>query len=130
MRNATTLTLLALTAWTSSLCSVDRAYADGMRCGSRLVSDGDTTYDVRERCGEPTQATRRVEQRVLRDYVAGPCVGAGAQLQCGRVIERVVDVVVEEWLYDFGPQQFIHYLTFEQSRLQRVNTGGYGHKRE
>ncbi len=31
-----------------------------------------------------------------------------------------------EWVYDRGPTEFIHILTFRNGRLVRVETGGYG----
>jgi len=34
--------------------------------------------------------------------------------------------VVDEWTYDFGPQRFVHYLTFLDGKLARVETGSYG----
>jgi hypothetical protein len=48
--------------------------------------------------------------------------------QCGHSVERTVEVVIDEWTYDFGPQQFIQYLIFEQGRLVRVIPGDRGTK--
>lgn len=100
------------------------AAAEGMRCGNRLVSKGDSTYEVRSRCGEPREATRRVETRSERRRVRVPC-GRG-EARCDRVQEVTVDVVIDEWVYDFGPQTFVRYLTFVDGKLFRVNTGSYG----
>lgn len=103
------------------------AGAEGMRCGNRLVSKGDSTYSVRSRCGEPNDATRRVETRTERRRVRVAC-GRG-DAQCDRVQEVSTDVVVDEWIYDFGPQQFVRYLTFLDGKLARVETGSYGSER-
>jgi hypothetical protein len=100
------------------------AAAGGMRCGNRLVSKGGSTYEVRSRCGEPDDATRRVETRTERRRVRVPC-GRG-QARCDRAQEVTVDVVIDEWVYDFGPQTFVRYLTFVDGRLFRVDTGSYG----
>jgi uncharacterized protein DUF2845 len=100
------------------------AAADGMRCGDRLVNTGDSTYDVKSRCGPPQDATRRVETRTERRRVRVPC-GRG-EARCDRVQEVSTDVLIDEWTYDFGPQRFIHYLTFVDGRLYRVGTGSYG----
>ena len=40
------------------------AQADSMRCGSRLISEGDRIEYVLEHCGEPT--AREVEQQAVR----------------------------------------------------------------
>lgn len=106
------------------------ASADGMRCGSRLVSEGDTLYDVRSVCGEPVAASRRVEYRTIRQHVAGPCVPQNGQVRCGYIEERTIEVVIDEWTYDLGSNKFIRYLTFEQGRLRDVQTGRYGNKSE
>lgn len=98
--------------------------ADGMSCGSRLVSKGDSLYQVRSVCGEPDDAQRRVETRTERRRVRVPCRhGAG---QCESTVEHTTDVVVDEWTYDFGRARFIRYLTFLDGRLATVNTGSYG----
>jgi hypothetical protein len=47
---------------------------------------------------------------------------------CTTQVEDSIDVPVEEWTYDFGPQRFIQFLTFEDGRLVRVQSGDYGHK--
>ena len=92
------------------------ASADTMRCGQRIVTDGDSTYDVRMRCGEPAMANRRTEYRGQRVWVNG------------RSFEQMVEVVVEEWTYDFGPHKFVQYLTFEQGKLISVVAGPRGQK--
>lgn len=99
------------------------------RCGGKLVSEGDSAFQVKNLCGGPDQATQRIEQRVVRRWVAGPCTRQPAgHVQCGYVEEQVVQVTIDEWLYDFGPQSLIRFLTFEQGQLVRIATGGYGTK--
>lgn len=92
------------------------ANADTMRCGQRIVTEGDSTYDVRMRCGEPVMANRRTEYRSQRIWLNG------------RSFEQTVEVVVEEWTYDFGPHKFVQYLTFEQGKLITVVAGPRGQK--
>ncbi len=31
------------------------------------------------------------------------------------------------WIYDFGSSKFVYYLTFTGKRLERIQTGEYGH---
>ena len=104
--------------------AAETAAADGMRCGNRLISTGDSTYDVRSRCGEPRDATRRTETRTERRRVRVAC--ANGEARCEREQEVSAEVVVDEWTYDFGPQRFVHYLTFLDGKLARVATGSYG----
>lgn len=100
------------------------ANADTMRCNNRLVSTGDTRYDVRATCGEPDDISQRVEYRTAN----GRCWQEGERVRCERTDERIIEIVIDEWVYDFGRNRFIEYVTFEQGRLVRVRTGSYGHK--
>ena len=103
------------------------AAADALRCGRKLVSDGDTLYDVRSRCGNPDNAIQRVEFRTVRQWVQGPCINNDPR-RCGQVVERTIEVTIDEWIYDFGRHQFISYVTFEQGRLISIVSGARGVK--
>lgn len=93
------------------------ASADSMRCGNKLVASGDTLYDVRGRCGEPAFAIQRVEYRSVSGW--GPGVGAS----------RTIEIVIDEWTYDFGPQKFVQHLIFEQGHLVSVRSGHRGQRK-
>jgi hypothetical protein len=93
----------------------------GMRCGTKLVGEGDSTYRVRQLCGDPASAVRRVEFHTERVPVAPHPSGKGYVYS-----ERTVEVVIDEWLYDFGPHQFVRRLRFEQDRLVNTATEKYG----
>jgi len=100
------------------------ALADGMRCGTKLVSDGDSLYRVRSSCGEPNFKQHRVEQRRVSRWVSGPCAPNGTS--CGQYVESTVEVQIDEWTYDFGPHEFVRTVVFEEGRLLQVLTGDYG----
>lgn len=104
------------------------ARADKLACNGRIVSTGDSRYEVKSICGEPDDAAQRVEYRSVRGRVAGPCTRVGGKITCSDTREQVVEIVIDEWIYDFGRNRFVEYLTFEQGRLISVRTGGYGHK--
>lgn len=104
------------------------AQADSLSCNNRIVSRGDSRYQVRATCGEPDDAVQRVEYRTLRGRWVGPCTREGSKLRCAGTEEHVVEVLIDEWVYDFGRNRFIEYLTFEQGQLVRVRSGSYGHK--
>lgn len=119
------VTMLLLLAGLSVSSS---ARADSLACAGRIVSSGDSRYEVKAVCGEPDDASQRVEYRTVSGRVAGPCVREGGKLRCSQTREQVVEVVIDEWVYDFGKNRFIEYLTFEQGKLVSVRTGSYGHK--
>lgn len=74
------------------------AQADTMRCGSQLVSVGDRTFEVENKCGAPA----------FRDLV-GYTLGANERRE----------FKLEEWVY--GPTNgMLSILTFEGNRLTRI----------
>lgn len=120
MLSRASLVLMALL-----LCAPVRA-DDGFRCATgRLASVGDRAVEVRQRCGEPDFADRRTEQRRQTFRVRKWLGDHWAEVDD----ERIVEVIIDEWTYDLGPQQFVRYVTFENGRLTTVNTGDYGQRR-
>ena len=103
------------------------ARADGMQCNDRLVTSGDTLYQVRSLCGEPDDARHRVEYRTVRVRRPGTCVQENGR-RCESEVEQTIEVVIDEWVYDFGKNRFLEFLYFEQGKLVRVTEGSYGHK--
>jgi hypothetical protein len=81
------------------------------RCEHLGLREGLTTYDVLARCGPP--AVR--DGRLVKLFDAGD----------GTTVTRTV--TVEVWSYDFGPRVLVRRLEFEDGRLARVETGGYGY---
>jgi len=102
------------------------AYADdGFRCRTgRLVSLGDRMHEVQSRCGDPDAVSTRVEKRRVKHRYTrwvGP-------VQESVVEEVEVEVPLDEWTYDLGPQSFVRYVLFENGAVIDVATGGYGRK--
>jgi hypothetical protein len=89
--------LLAL-ALTTSACQASAA--DTLRCGSQLISVGDRSSEVQQKCGEP----------VSRDL-----------LGYKRSANRREEFQVEEWTY--GPNGGMYqYLRFEGNRLVQITS--------
>jgi hypothetical protein len=87
------------------------------RCGNRLVSLGEPRNAVLHKCGEPDTTDRRMTYRVLPDSdpfrVARPPV--------------YIPVVIDVWVYNFGPRRFMQEFSFEEGRLIDVQSLGYGY---
>jgi hypothetical protein len=84
---------------------------DTLRCNNGIVSKGDTKYEVLQKCGKPAR-----DESVYRKYSYS-----------GRYINKVLN----QWTYDFGPQEFIYLVNFDGSGIvyNVYNTGSYGIKR-
>jgi len=89
--------------------------ADSMRCGTRLVTTGDSKAEVLVRCGTPDWRDRWSE-KVIEDF-------AGLH-------ERRVSLEREQWIYNFGPQSFLRFLVFENGKLTAITTGSYGYRKD
>ena len=110
---ASAVTFLLLSLWFT--CP---AHADAMRCGSRLVSDGDTRSQVRELCGEPTDVqTRTILRRPYYDFH-------------GRIVyygDGLIEIPVEIWTYNFGPYKLMRRVRFVDGEVEDIETLGYGY---
>jgi Protein of unknown function (DUF2845) len=97
------------------LClSADPAYA--LRCGKRLVRVGDSTAKVLHICGEPESRDYRVVYHLLHEENS-----VEASLD-----PVFIPVILEEWVYDFGPKRFVQQLHFEDHILRNIQPLGYG----
>lgn len=126
MRPCIWLRSLSVFALVAGMTSAVRA--DSLRCDNKLLSAGDTKYDARSLCGSPDAEEHRVEKRTVRHQVSQPCPRELGR-RCSSTVEEQVEVNVDIWTYDFGPQRFVQYVTFENDRVVRIESGNYGHKR-
>lgn len=104
------------------LFGVSDAWA--LRCQGRIVSLGDTRYEVMAKCGPPSFVEERYEERIGisegRLYLYDP--GEKRYLRPW-VVQQVL---IEEWTYNFGPHSLMYILRFENGILDRIRTGDYG----
>lgn len=94
------------------------ASADGMRCGSQLVHDGDGRDKVLQLCGRPTE-------RENRSILRRPAIQRN-----GRVIyfgATHVEVPVEIWTYNLGPGKLMRRIRFVDGVIEEIETLGYGY---
>ena len=97
------------------LCLHLNAFASGtMRCSRGIVSVGTSMSAVKNKCGEPTN-TSVVE-------IKTKVTSRGSGVSDRDEISRVEEV----WEYDFGKNKFMKTLTFEGTKLKKIETGGYG----
>jgi hypothetical protein len=97
----------------------------GFRCPGthNLVSLGDTEYEVRAECRPPDDVIQTVESRTVRRGVRRFDAKGVAREES---VEATVEVQVSLWTYDFGRNQFIRLLRFENGRLVAIADGNKG----
>lgn len=68
-----------------------------LACDGGIVLTGDTENSVRDKCGDP--------QKVTQEDVDSPVI----------------------WFYNFGPTEFVYYISFTDGVVERIQMGGYGY---
>jgi len=91
----------------------------GMRCGSNLVVEGDTKYQVYQRCGNPDFQDTRTIYRSVR--IRGSGLG-----EPGLDVFETIPVQLDEWTYNFGPERFVEQVIFENGRVINIRPLDYG----
>jgi hypothetical protein len=114
MRRCCTIVGFALSVLLTPL-----AHADAMRCGSKLVREGDPVSQVREFCGEPTDIqTKTILRRPYFDRL-------GRRIYLGDTLE---EVPVEIWTYNLGPYKLQRRVRFIDGLVDDIDTLGYGYR--
>jgi hypothetical protein len=106
----------------------------GLRCGSRLISEGDPKAKVLAECGEPDYVEVWEEERVYRFHYHPRYYGFEDNYQYGYPddgygqpyrIKKLI--IVEEWTYNHGPTRFMDHLRLENGVVRRITSGDYGY---
>jgi hypothetical protein len=99
-----------------ALAAASPAFA--FRCGTKLVSEGDTRSQVAAKCGEPTEVDRRSVLREAITWIGGRAYHTAPGL---------IEIPVESWIYNLGPSKFMQRVRFEDGVVVAVETLGYGY---
>ena len=92
--------------------------SDAIRCGNKLVLQGDSRDAVAKKCGKPNDVTKSTVLR--RPFF----------IRNGRVVyfgEDMIEVPVETWVYNFGPNKLMRRLRFVDGILEEIEVLGYGY---
>ncbi|HKZ73889.1 MAG TPA: DUF2845 domain-containing protein [Steroidobacteraceae bacterium] len=95
------------------------APAHAFRCGTKLVHEGDTRGQVISKCGEPAEIDQRSILRRPVFWIGGRPFHVG---------DGFVDVSVEIWVYNLGPNKLMRRVRFEDGLVVEIETLGYGYR--
>jgi hypothetical protein len=90
-----------------------------LRCGNKIVTEGDTSAEVAAKCGEPTDVIQ------MRSIYRRPVIWIYGRPQY--IGEDFIEVPVEAWVYNFGPNKLMRRLRFENGLVTEIETLGYGY---
>src|SRR5262245_9370381 len=110
-----------LLAFGLSLAATVPAHAAFRAC-SHLVAEGDTPSEVAAKCGEPTEINQK--SAILRQ----PTVWVGGRRYV--VGNGLVEIPIEVWVYNLGPNKLMRRLRFEDGVLVDIDTMGYGYSEQ
>lgn len=105
--------------------------AVALRCGNKLVQRGDPMPKVLRFCGEPVATQQRSivrrgvpRSRVFRDSDLRDISDRELLIN----VHSYVEVIVEEWTYNFGPRKLMRIIRFENGLVANVKELGYGYR--
>ncbi len=127
MRVTFRVAIMLLTLW-YLVSSAFPAFGSALKCGVRLITEGDTKSKVLAECGEPQNIELWEEERIYRYH---PWPGYNYYqhdddefLKPHFIKEHVL---VEEWTYNHGPHRFMDHIRLENGRVKKIISGEYGH---
>lgn len=98
------------------------ADAWSMRCKSYVIDTGMPKMEVVQKCGEPSSRDTRTERRTMRVRESQRRDYNKSSVE----VEREIEITVDEWIYNFGPNQFMQQLIFENGKVVQIRDLGYG----
>ncbi|MCU0561564.1 MAG: DUF2845 domain-containing protein [Desulfobacterales bacterium] len=103
------------------------AGGQAMRCGSRLISEGDPRDKVLNECGPPTSVEEWEEERYDWFDRFPPSSRYREFERYGNAYRVKIHVRVEVWTYNRGPSRFMEQVRLENGVVRRIFSGGYGY---
>lgn len=96
--------------WTLLLIPLFSDTTFAITCGRSLIDIGDRKDKVYDKCGEPESTQTRTK------LVAATIQDPNRIL----AIQQYEQVIVDEWIYNFGPMRFKQFLRFENNVLREI----------
>ena len=103
------------------------ASAQALRCGSRLISEGDPRDKLLYECGPPSNVEAWDEEAYTYFDRPPPSNLYREFERYGNSYRVRAFIHVEVWSYNYGPSRFIDYVRLENGIVRRIYSGGYGY---
>jgi hypothetical protein len=100
-----------------------------LRCGNRVITDGDPMIKVKKYCGDPDVVQQRSIVRSGIPRSSSRVDDSDAPTQDDELLIRdrsYVEVLVEDWTYNFGPNKLMRLIRFENGVVRKIEQLGYG----
>jgi len=103
--------------WLAVLGCIPSLAMAGIRCGNQIIDKGTTSAEVSAVCGNPAQ----VDRSVL--YTGGPTTVGQPNVIAGLAVQ----VQIEVWTYNFGPNKLMERIRFADGVVVNIESLGYGY---
>ncbi|NOZ54696.1 MAG: DUF2845 domain-containing protein [Gammaproteobacteria bacterium] len=120
-----------------------QAASNSMRCGTRIISKGDTKVEILLKCGEPMlketiairEHSKEVQLKSVADFMANKnnhsinhaaenTASKSPRHQFGQInLESSVALPIDRWTYNLGKGRFLRILIFEGGTLVNIAAG-------
>src|SRR5262245_60048638 len=97
-------------------CLPGLAMSQSLRCSDKIISEGSSLFEVASLCGDPAQVQRKSIFNNVSAAMGRSSLVAGTS----------VEIQVELWTYNFGPNKLMQRITFEDGVVVRIESLGYG----
>lgn len=121
-------------AWLFLLSLITSQSAFALRCGPYVINEGMFKGEVLGKCGRPVSVSSHIERRsngnsVFNQQYYGNQrkLYPNSTFGFGQNYSVEIEVVVEEWIYNFGSSRIQQYLRFENGNLKEVRNLGRGY---
>ncbi|MBT0666504.1 DUF2845 domain-containing protein [Geobacter pelophilus] len=84
---------------------------DTLRCGAAIISIGSTAGEVLNKCGEPASGSQR----------------EAVTINGNRQYRTIITNDIEDWIFNFGPNQFQYQITLKNGRVRHIQSLGKGY---
>jgi hypothetical protein len=105
------------------------APAFALRCGNRVISNGDPMIKVKKYCGDPDAVQQRTIVRSGLPRGRSRVDDPDTPPRDDELLIRdrsYVEVLVEDWTYNFGPNKLMRLIRFENGVVRDIEQLGYG----
>ena len=116
------------------MITLTNASAASLRCGVRLITQGDYKARVLAECGEPDHVEVWEEERIYGFRYHPSYYGIydnyeyrHPDYENGQPYRIRKLVIIEEWTYNHGPGRFMDHLRLENGIVRRIKSGDYGY---
>ena len=113
---------------------LSNARVSSLRCGVRLITEGDDKARVLAECGEPDHVEIWEEERVYGFRHHPSYYGHYDNYEYERPPYRYAKpyrikklIIIEKWTYNHGPSRFVNYLRLENGIAVDIISGDYGY---